>query len=148
MEAVLLTNAPARMPCSLGTQTNTAPNLRANNLIAVLSAGLVACIVLSFATGSDHWPRSGVFRGTAVLGFEHSDFAPDDSHEKWWLSGAVNAVYDRMSRTQPPLQNPVYVALEGELSERGHHGHLGQYRRELRVVRVLEVKQADAGGKK
>jgi hypothetical protein len=111
-------------------------------LIRRLSLALVTCLALSCATDSNQWPRAGVFKGTAVFGFEHNDFTPEGSRERWWLSGAVNEITERMAGTQPALQNPVFVALEGELSERGHHGHLGQYRRELRVVRVVEVKRA------
>jgi len=117
-------------------------------LIRFLSSALLTCLVLSCATNSDQWPRSGVYQGTAIFGFEHSYFTPEGSREKWWLSGAVNEITDRMGGAQPTLQNPVFVALEGELSERGHHGHLGQYRREVRVVRVLGIKQAGSEAKK
>jgi len=117
---------------------------RVKQLSAIVSPILVACFLSSCATNPAQWPSSGVYRGTAPFGFEHSDFTPDDSREKWWLSGtAVNEITDRMGGTGPTLHNPVHVVLEGVLSERGHHGHLGQYRRELRVVRVLEAKQPE-----
>ena len=87
----------------------------------------------------------GVYRGVYRFGFERSIFTPANSREKWWVSGDIGEVTRRMIRPsfdQPAeLQNPVSLVVEGYLSERGHHGHMGGYRRELTVTQVLEVEQ-------
>jgi hypothetical protein len=76
-------------------------------------------LLLSCARNSGQWPRVGVYRGMAVFSFEHSDFTPEGSREKWWLSGAIQQITDRMGGTHADLTNPVLLVVEGELSEPG-----------------------------
>ena len=48
----------------------------------------------------------------------------------------------RSSADKPPeLRNPVFLVVEGELSEPGRYGHMGAYHRELRVTTILELQQ-------
>jgi hypothetical protein len=86
-----------------------------------------------------------VYRGVYRFGRERSDFTLIGSRERWWLTGNIDDLTRRMvllSRDKPAeLRNPVSLVVEGELSERGHYGHLDGYRRELRVTQVLEVQQ-------
>jgi len=101
--------------------------------------GVLACCAACCAH-TPQWPSSGVYRGTYLLGDERSDFTPEGTRERWWLSGDTEAITSRMG----VLGNPVFVSVEGQLSQRGKFGHLGAYRRELRVTRVIEVLAAKA----
>ena len=87
----------------------------------------------------------GTYAGLFRFGFERSDFRLVGSRERWWLTGNIGDVTDRLARpssSKPAeLRNPVFLVVEGELSEPGYYGHLGRYRRELRVTKVVEVKQ-------
>jgi uncharacterized protein YceK len=81
------------------------------------------------------------YRGTYLFGMERSEFRPEGSRDKWWLSGDIHDLRKRFTRPSKDgsaeLSGPVVV--EGELSAIGQHGHLGLYKRELRVSQVLEV---------
>ena len=87
----------------------------------------------------------GTYAGLYRFGRERSDFTRAGSRERWWLTGDIGDVTRRMARPSvdqsAQLRNPVFLVVEGELSESGHYGHLGAYRRQLRVTKVLEVKQ-------
>jgi uncharacterized protein YceK len=86
------------------------------------------------------------FRGTFLFGIEQSEFRPEGSHEKWWLSGNIHELRKRFARpsqhASAELSGPVDIVVDGQLSGIGQHGHLGQYKRELRVSHVLEIAPA------
>ncbi len=83
------------------------------------------------------------YRGTYLFGMEQSEFRPEGSRDKWWLSGDIHDLRKRFTRPSKDgsaeLSGPVAIVVEGELSAIGQHGHLGLYKRELRVSQVLEV---------
>ena len=112
---------------------------------------LVLSCVLSCGSRSARSPSTGVYRGTFLFGFEQRDFTPDGSRETWWLGGASETT-DRMvghSRDVPPeLHNPVFIVVEGDLSQPGQYGHMGASQAELRVTHVLELRQAQSEAKK
>jgi uncharacterized protein YceK len=87
----------------------------------------------------------GTYAGLYRFGRERSDFKLLGSGEGWWLTGNIEEVTRRLAGAsvdeRPELRNPVFLVVEGDLSKRGHYGHLGAYRRELRVTKVLEVQQ-------
>jgi len=89
----------------------------------------------------------GTYAGLYHFGFERSEFRFLGGREHWWLTGDIEDVTSRMARpsaNQPAeLRSPVFLVVEGELSEPGRFGHMGGYRRELRVLKVLETKQID-----
>jgi hypothetical protein len=91
------------------------------------------------------WPRSGVFVGYYIHGFEKSDFKPAGTTEHWWLSGNIKSVADLFiasSKDQSPTtKSAVYLVVRGSLSREGQYGHLGAYKRELLVSEVLEVRE-------
>jgi uncharacterized protein YceK len=86
---------------------------------------------------------AGTYSGLYYLEPERSDFRAV-GREAWWLSGNIDEVKRRMTRPSldqlVELHNPIYLVVKGELSEPGFYGNGGYYR-ELRVTRVLEIKQ-------
>jgi hypothetical protein len=115
-------------------------------LFALLVSLLTTSLILSCKTTSEHWPSSGTYRGIHEFGFERCDFIPENSKERWSLSGDIMELHRRMTRparfNEIALASPVFIVVEGELSKPGHYGHNGGCRRELVVTRVLEVTQA------
>jgi len=77
------------------------------------------------------WPSTGVFAGYYRFGFEISDFRPAGTKERWWLSEAKSEVVSR-------CYGGCYLVVRGQLSGLGPHGHLSAYKRELKVIEVLE----------
>lgn len=84
---------------------------------------------------------SGLYR----QGFEQSDFYPDDGGGPWWLAydgdfwSRIEAFGEGAGRGNHVL---VRIAVTGQLSAIGRHGHLGVYERELNVERLLKVEVA------
>jgi hypothetical protein len=83
------------------------------------------------------WEASRRFSGQYIFGFEQSDFTPSGSKERWWLDGNIGPITRRAIQ-----MHPLFLVVEGELSSRGKHGHLGAYVRELRVTRVVSASSA------
>ena len=117
--------------------------MRAERTIALGVLSLGAASLLGCATPTVDtvtWEPVQTYSGSYQPGWELSDFTPRGSTETWWLSG-------NLRRTEPfslgyhPNGVHLFVTVEGQLSSRGHHGHLGAYQRELRVIRVISVKQ-------
>jgi hypothetical protein len=80
------------------------------------------------------------FRGHYSSGFEHSGFAPCDG-ESWWTTFSGNMTSDAEGALGPDPQNEgapsgIYMEIDGEISELGMWGHLGQYDRELVVTHM------------
>lgn len=119
----------------------------------LLSAGVDTALLpvdLAYKPSTPEPPRytPGTFRGVYRFGPERSEFIANDSRERWWLDGNIDDLRRRMVRpsAEEPaeLQSPVALVVEGELSERGRYGHMDGYQRELRVTRIVEVKQMPA----
>ena len=94
--------------------------------------------------GYAEWPASGRFAGCYFFRFEHSDFRPQGSQERWWLGGNREEVTSRFVLSNPevpPRKTPIFVVVDGDLSENGHHGHMGLWNRELTVRQVIEVRE-------
>ena len=101
--------------------------------------------LVSFALGACALPASAYtqrFSGTFDLHFETSSFHPDGGGGPYWVSFEG----DTLERIAGPLDQSddrgtwgqFHIVVEGNLSPEGHYGHLGGYRRELRVTRVIE----------
>lgn len=108
--------------------------------LTVFLAFLLGISVYSIICG----PMEGEFQGTFTYAFEGMDFQPENSSEHWWLEGGYT--FDETIR-QDCIKNkidlnkevPLYrLKISGKLSSVGKHGHLGMWRRELAVERVLE----------
>jgi hypothetical protein len=106
---------------------------------------LASCVVPQPAADSTRWEPMRRFSGRYVFGFEVSEFTAAGSTERWWLSGEMGPITNKLVAPlgeKPRMHSPVFVTIEGQLSSPGHHGHLGQYIRELRVTRVVSVRQS------
>lgn len=92
------------------------------------------------------------FKGTYVFGREQSEFRPEGSREKWWVTGSIDDLRKKFVSSskgaRQEFTGPVVVVVDGELSAEGEHGHLGIYERELRVTQVVEVGPMTAEKKK
>ena len=95
----------------------------------------VCCVVSASSSSAQGTPRGDTYYGQYSFGFEKSEFIPSGRHERWWLSGNIGDIEQRAI-------SPVFVSVEGQLSEPGRYGHLGAYSRELIVKRVLLVQQS------
>jgi len=91
-------------------------------------------------------PDAGeLYRGLYVGGFEHSDFMPCGTQERWWLQGeayaqiqaAVTEKRRTPGNTDWTLSSPVYVELRGSLSKPGRYGHMGAYSRQLNAQKLI-----------
>jgi hypothetical protein len=86
------------------------------------------------------------FTGTYSSSFEHSGFVPMGSHEEWWFDGAYPC-----PQIEPFPENPmdgtwpVRVVVDGVVSRRGKHGHMGRFVRNLRVTRVISCERIEFG---
>jgi hypothetical protein len=107
-------------------------------VLSVVAASLLGCV--TEMADSVTWEPVQTYSGSYQPGWELSDFTPRGSRETWWLSG-------NLRRTEPfslgyhPNGVHLFVTVEGQLSSRGLHGHLGAYQRELRVIRIISVKK-------
>ena len=96
---------------------------------------------------------TGTYEGAYASGFETSGFKPCDAYdEDWWVRGTddlsirYQTIADEEGGTPGRGLGPfVRLVVEGERSERGEHGHLGGYDRELVVTRVISMEYLAAG---
>lgn len=76
-----------------------------------------------------------IFSGRYITAFEVSWFVPDGSGDPWWASGALPA-----RKASNSYEECIYqVVVRGQLSEKGHHGHMGMCERELIVEEVISA---------
>ena len=99
-----------------------------------VAAGLVGC---SAGSGSVPTPADGVYRGRYTKRFEVSAFQPCGSSEQWWVTGRVERLIAALTSPEGFVGGTAYVELRGRVSSHGRYGHLGGYRREFVVDRVL-----------
>ena len=117
-------------------------------LVLILVA-LAALAVISIATFRQVFKgkRNQTLSGIYVTGFEHSDFYPNatrcpPSGTRYWLVPETIPTL-RPPGAPSPRHTAAYISFVGDLSPVGSYGHLGQYRREVEVTKILEVKNAD-----
>ena len=77
-------------------------------------------------------------------GFEMSSFRRCDTDERWWVTGGsdIDARYRQVAAAD---YEPVFVRLTGVTSATGEFGHLGAYRREIEVTRIIEIRALRPG---
>lgn len=104
--------------------------------LGAIAALTLGCIV-SIARGHDMVMIDGVLQ----LGFEKSAFYDrgDCSSKPWWFEeseadGTLHKQWDLLGRP-----TAIHIRFIGNVSSIGRHGHLGQYRREVVAVHILEV---------
>lgn len=99
---------------------------------------VAACAILFLEARGKH---NKEFEGVWEVGFEQSDFYEGGGcwHTPYWLE-ATPELYSRFAA----LGNPraVKVKFVGDTTSIGGYGHLGQYLRLIRVVRVIDVEAA------
>jgi hypothetical protein len=107
--------------------------------------GAAATLILVGAVliGCGH--RKITIDGVLQHGFEKSDFydGGDCSRKPWWFNGAeADAAFNTAFRKQwDSLGRPaaLHIRFVGNISSIGRYGHLGNYRREVIPVQILEV---------
>lgn len=77
-------------------------------------------------------------KGMISFGFESSDFMPEKSKERWWLTGTKD-LQTRYKSVAGNDYESVCAILKGIPSEPGQYGHLGAYQREFKVTEVIDV---------
>src|SRR6267142_4822800 len=103
-----------------------------------VACGVAVCGVLFFQVLGVH---NKEFEGTWENGFERSDFyyGGECWRLPYWLEPTpeLNGRFDALGN--PPA---VRVKFVGDTTSMGSYGHLGQYLREIRVMRIIEVETA------
>jgi hypothetical protein len=107
--------------------------------------GLAAVLIVvgAMLIGCGH--RMITIDGVLQHGFEKSDFynRGDCSHKPWWFNGTeADATFNTAFRKQwDSLGRPAALQIwfVGNISSIGRYGHLGNYRREVIPVQLLEV---------
>lgn len=100
-------------------------------LALLIASALAACA--SAPAGPQRYAGNWEFQ------FETSGFVTDSGEGPYWLA----AEGDNWPLLIAPFSDAgspwgrAHIVVEGELSPEGQHGHLGAYKRELRVTRVI-----------
>jgi len=120
--------------------------MRTHGVVALIAASTAAltlgCATPELVKQTITWGPVHTYSGTYVTGWEFSDFTPSGGSETWWLSGNLESIYRRTEGRHPELHNLLLVTVEGQLSSPGRYGHLGRFSHELRVTRVISVRQS------
>jgi hypothetical protein len=105
---------------------------------------MVDCEDSDVVRGGSH----GTFRGLYTLGFEMSEFVPSGSNCRWWLAGDTEPLWMATDAPQGMDSATVRIEVEGVVSDPGCFGHMGVYRRQLTVTRIIaaDVRTADGQG--
>jgi len=110
-------------------------------LLLTLGLGLVGCATTTAAPVQR-------YAGIWMWGFESSSFAPEGAADgPWWLS-AEGEAWEELSapirRSGRGAWGRAHLLIDGELTPLGAYGHLGAYRREVRVTNVIEARLIEA----
>jgi hypothetical protein len=107
-----------------------------------LRALLAALLLSACAAAETHEAReTRLYGGVLSIGFEQVAFVADGAAEPWWASFEAETWQGAVAPLQTRCAMPwgaVHLIVEGEVSEPGQYGHLGAYKRELRVTSVRE----------
>ena len=107
-------------------------------LFGLLALGLASC-----ATA----PSTRSFTGVWTWHFETSSFTTSTGEGPYWLVASGSVWEELNAPIRASGQGPygrVAIVIEGTLSEQGRFGHLGNYRHEIRVNRVLDARLLSA----
>lgn len=102
----------------------------------------LASLVLA-ACASPASARAQRFSGSYDWHFETSSFRPDGGGGPYWLSGegdTLERITAALGHSGRGTWGQFHIVVEGRLSEEGRYGHMGGYRRELHVTRVIETR--------
>ncbi|WP_395648153.1 hypothetical protein [Terricaulis sp.] len=107
----------------------------------VFLAGLLSLAIASCATPAPAQVQR--FSGTFDWHFETSSFRPDDGGGPYWLSAdgdAFEQIAAPLGHADRGTWGRFHIVVEARLSPEGRYGHMGGYRRELHVTRVIETR--------
>lgn len=103
----------------------------------MLAAALLALSAAACTTPAATY--TGLFR----QGFEQADFYPDAGGGPWWITWEAEEVGARFGEFWTgdgrARSGVMRMTVAGELSAEGRHGHLGAYKRELKVTEIREI---------
>jgi len=111
--------------------------------ISILISLTILCGPTQAAEPARSPSASAEYSGYYVSSFEKSLFKPTGSTERWWLSGSYSCADIGINLTPPgPAATvPVFLSVRGKLSEKGKHGHMGAYDRELVVEKTISCRR-------
>lgn len=98
----------------------------------------LAALALTACASTSAGPRR--YAGNWEFHFETSAFVSDAGDGPYWLVGDGDN-WPLLTAPFTQAGSPwgqAHIVFEGELSQKGQYGHLGAYKRELRVTRVIE----------
>jgi len=99
---------------------------------------LAICLASTNAQAEELATYSGYF----VSGFETSSFLPDKTKERWWLTGNLTCPDVRDETKDIMARGPIlYIVVRASVSEKGRHGHLGAYSREVKVSETISCRK-------
>lgn len=110
--------------------------LTRRTLIMIAPLALAACS----AAPADTQRYSGIY----VLNWEEQSFTADGGTEAWWTNiepqaqAAMNAA--RPADAKTPYGFRIRAEVEGLLGPAGAYGHLGAYKHEFTITRVISAK--------
>lgn len=101
--------------------------------LAVAAMTMVGCSSLG---------GSGQYAGYYVSSFERSLFKPATSSERWWLAGSYSCPNTNIDLLPAGggATEPVFLVVNGQLSAKGKHGHMGAYDRLLEVTETVSCR--------
>jgi hypothetical protein len=82
---------------------------------------------------------TGRYTGHFTYDWEKQVFRPCGGREEWWAWGMPAELQKRWGQR-------TWVVVEGELSGRGEFGHMGRYRRQIRVTSVIRQEPGEGRG--
>lgn len=105
---------------------------------------LIAQIFVAVAVASANAKAEELasYSGYYVSIFEYSNFVPNGSKERWWLTGKLNC--PGISNGSSDIMAPgptLHIVIRASVSEKGHHGHLGLYSREIKVSETVSCRE-------
>ena len=107
------------------------------------SPGSSGPVPSGLATGLPDLGSPGTrYTGLVAFGFELEAFGPCGQAEQWWVAAKPLDLADRYRAAAGFEYRPVYVVIEGTISDKGHFGQAGSYDREIRISRLVEMDPA------
>jgi hypothetical protein len=103
-------------------------------------AGLLLVVGLGWRllSSPDTGDQAGTFRGIYFQGFETSGFRPCDGAETWWVNQVPSGQFAQFGQGG---DFSVYVEWTGTRSGRGIYGHMGMYRHQIDVEKVILARE-------
>jgi len=108
--------------------------------LSLAVASLLGCAAPSSSPATVTWGPVRTYSGSYVPGWEFSDFTVRGSTATWWLSGNLERIRP-FEEGYHPHGVRLFITVEGQLSSPGRYGHLSRFPHELRVIRVISVRQ-------